>query len=247
MTTAEGGRCVIDVSKALAYLAGDSLHHMDMLESLRRGTGEILAAEPDGVLLKERACNGYFLSARTQKSAHMLLSRMDEARLMAVHQDFCVEEAARRFGLTPTMRCHQAAWLIQAPPDLPQIPFEIRPLPPGMAKEVQRLYSHDIGLGYIQGRLSAGEMFGAFRGGELAGFIGRHEEGSIGMLEVLPGHRRMGVGTLLVAYLCRRLMGAGLTPFSQFSVDNAQSRALHEKMGFSISTRLIYWLEPPKG
>ena len=115
-----------------------------------------------------------------------------------------------------------------------------------MAADLHSLYSHEIGREYIECRLAAGEMFGAFKDGELAGFIGLHEEGSMGMLEVLAAFRRMGVGSLLVATLCRFLMERGLTPFSQFTVDNLASRALHESMGFSISTEFVFWLEPVK-
>ena len=38
-------------------------------------------------------------------------------------------------------------------------------------------------------------MHGAFQKGELLGFIGMHSEGSVGMLEVLPQHRRKGAAT----------------------------------------------------
>ena len=157
-----------------------------------------------------------------------------------------MEDAARRFNLQPTMRCHQAAWEHPDAPNVPEIPFSIEALGMDMAAHIQVLYSHDIGREYIEGRLAAGEMFGAFKDGELAGFIGLHEEGSMGMLEVLPAFRRMGVGSLLVATLCRFLMERGLTPFSQFTVDNLASRALHESMGFSISTEFVFWLEPVK-
>ena len=45
------------------------------------------------------------------------------------------------------------------------------------------------GRDYVAERLAAGAMTGAFLDGVLAGFIGIHEEGSIGMLEVLPAYR----------------------------------------------------------
>jgi ribosomal protein S18 acetylase RimI-like enzyme len=219
---------------------------MDMLQPIRRGTAEVLAANPRGVLLFEKASRAHMLTVESPECAEEFLGQIGDAYLMAVHQEHLVEDAARRFGLQPTMRCHQAAWLRPEPPSVPQTPFRVEVLGVDRAADVHALYSHDIGREYVEGRLAAEEMFGAFRDGELAGFIGLHEEGSMGMLEVLPAFRRMGVGTLLAATLCGRLMERGLTPFSQFTVDNLASRALHEAMGFSISTDLIFWLEPVK-
>jgi len=231
---------------AAAYLEKNLLHHMDMLQPIRRDSAEVLAANPRGVLLLEKASGAHMLTVRSPECAEEFLSQIESAYLMAVHQEHLVEGAALRFGLRPTMRCHQAAWLHPSPPAAPETPFRVEPLGPDRAGEVRALYAQDVEPGYIEGRLLAGEMFGAFRGGELAGFIGLHAEGSMGMLEVLPAFRRMGVGTLLVAFLCGRLMERGLTPFSQFTTHNLASRRLHEAMGFSISDELVYWLEPPK-
>lgn len=229
---------------ATAYLERNALHHMDMLQPIRRGSAEVLAANPRGVLLLEKVSRTHMLTVEAPEYAEEFLGQIENPYLMAVHQEVLAEEAARRFGLRPTMCCHQAAWLRPAPPPVPETPFRVEALGMDMAADIHALYSHDIGREYVEGRLAAGEMFGAFRDGKLAGFIGLHEEGSMGMLEVLPAFQRMGVGTLLVAFLCGRLMEGGLTPFSQFTLDNLASRRLHEAMGFSISTDLVYWLEP---
>ena len=219
---------------------------MDMLQPIWRGSAEVLAANPRGVLLLEKASRTHMLTVEAPEYTEEFLGQIENPYLMAVHQEYLAEDAARRFGLRPTMRCHQAAWLRPAPPPVPETPFCVEALGMDKCAEIHALYSHEIGREYVEGRLSAGEMFGAFRDGELAGFIGLHEEGSVGMLEVLPAFQRMGVGTLLVAFLCNWLMERGLTPFSQFTVDNLASRRLHEAMGFSISTDLVFWLEPMK-
>jgi tRNA (guanine37-N1)-methyltransferase len=233
------------MTEALTYLSRDPVRHMDMLEPIRRGTAEIFMADETGVLIREAVSGAYFLTAETEKTSSSLLEMIPSARLISAHQDFSVDEAAARFGLNPTMRCRQAAWLQTRPPEAPSSRFDVRPLSPDMAEVVQALYSHDIGMDYINGRLAAGEMWGAFDGVALAGFIGLHEEGSMGMLEVVPEYRRMGVGSLLLSHLCRTLMGKGFTPFSQFTIENTRSRALNEKLGFTISEETVYWLEPP--
>lgn len=109
--------------------------------------------------------------------------------------------------------------------------------------EVAAIYSYDIGVEYLRGRVAAGEMFGAFSQGQMAGFIGVHEEGSMGMLEVLPSFRRQGVGSLLLSQLCAYQLSRGMIPFTQFVVGNIASAKLHKRLGFDISEDSVYWLE----
>ena len=56
---------------------------------------------------------------------------------------------------------------------------------------------------YVEDRLKAGVIFGAFVDGRLAGFVGEHHEGSMGMLEVVPEFRRRGIAQALEAALIR--------------------------------------------
>lgn len=231
---------------AITYLEKNPLHHMDMLVPIRRGSAEIIAANPHGVLLLEQQSGAYMLTVSAPWHAAEFLDQIENPSLMTVHQDFLAREAARRFGLCEFLRCNQAAWLHPTPPPIPEADCHIEALKPEMAEAVCAMYSHDIGLEYIRGRILAGKLFGAFRDDVLLGFAGLHEEGSMGMLEVLPAFRRQGLAAALGAYLCGWLLERGLTPFSQFTLDNTASRRLHEKAGFSVSTELVCWLESPR-
>ena len=59
---------------------------------------------------------------------------------------------------------------------------------------------------YIKNLMGGGRLYGALRNDRLAGFIGVHPEGSIGMLEVLPEFRRQGIGTALESYLVNKMV-----------------------------------------
>ena len=95
---------------------------------------------------------------------------------------------------------------------------------------------------YISARLAAGAVTGAFLEGVLAGFIGTHEEGSIGMLEVLPAYRRRGLGYALEAEAIRRAMAQGAIPYCQVIEGNAASMKLQKKLGMEFSDEFVYWL-----
>ena len=232
------------ISAAIQYLSANLVSHTDMIEPIRRGTAEMLSFGKNGVLLLEKRSGAYMIAADTAKDGISLLSLIISPKLMSIHQRDTAYEAARRFGLTVTMECYNAVWMRQFPPTTPGNAFDIRVLTQEHAQFVMEAYSHPgIGSGYINGRIAAGEMFGAFSGNELAGFIGLHEEGSMGMLEVARKFRRQGAGTCLIANLCAWLIKHGRTPYSQFTADNLPSRNLHEHMGFQISNNLVYWLE----
>jgi tRNA (guanine37-N1)-methyltransferase len=85
-------------------------------------------------------------------------------------------------------------------------------------------------------------MFGVFIGGEIVGFVGTHDEHSMGLLEILPEYRRLGLGYALEAHLINHLLSRGRVPFCQVAVYNEASILLQEKMGLEISTSVIYWL-----
>lgn len=226
------------------YLLRSPLSHVDMLAVMQRGTAEVIAENDKGVLLYEQISHAYMLSAADKQTALILIENIKQPHLMIVHQDFAVDIAVKCLGLRLIMQCFQTRWPYQHPPIIPANPaFSFHKLEMERAEEAAGIYSHDLDVEYIRGRVNAGEMFGAYSQGELAGFIGIHEEGSMGMLEVLPSFRRQGVGSLLVARLCAYQLSRGLIPFSQFTAGNIASDQLHRSMGFNISEDSVYWLE----
>ena len=84
---------------------------------------------------------------------------------------------------------------------------------------------------YIIERIEAGAVYGAFFGDNtaddtintLAGIIGIHEEGSIGMLYVKPQYN-------------------GWIPYGQIIVGNEASMKLQESMGLHFSKSSVYWM-----
>ncbi|MBP5193812.1 MAG: GNAT family N-acetyltransferase, partial [Clostridia bacterium] len=85
-------------------------------------------------------------------------------------------------------------------------------------------------------------MYAAYKGENIAGFIGRHEERSIGLMEVLTEYRKMGVATELALFMINRVMDEGEIPYGQVIVDNEKSIAMQKKLGFTFSESHVYWL-----
>ena len=85
---------------------------------------------------------------------------------------------------------------------------------------------------YLQERLKAGVMYGIFAEENLAGVIGMHKGGSVGMLYVDLPYRRQGFAASLTAYLVNRMLEKGWTPYACVPADNMAAGNLLDKLGF---------------
>lgn len=232
---------------ALAYLNQNRLLYLNMLEVLRRGSGTLLRAGKDGVLLFDSLSGAHMLSARSRTALDGMLRLLPtDCGLLVGHEMWHRDELARRYGLWQEEPCLQAAWLSREPPRLPASDGVLRPLGEEWAPFIQAHYSKAelAGGEGIRSALRTG-MLGAFVDGNPAGFVGFHEEGSIGLLEVLPPYRRRGLGELLLLGAVRMALERGQYAFAQVLVHNAPSLALQKKAGMALSDRPLYWLFRP--
>ena len=78
----------------------------------------------------------------------------------------------------------------------------------------------------------------------LAGFAGVHQEGALGMLEVVPAFRRRGLAEALEAAVIARVLEAGGFPYCHVRLGNTASESLQEKLGLVFDQgRTLCWLE----
>lgn len=142
--------------------------------------------------------------------------------------------------------CFTYAYLSPMPP-LPDIisGVEIKRLAPSLASTVLDAY-HNPGGGYTVERIAeimrSKGIFGAIAGGKLAGFIGRHSDGSMGMLEVFEPFRRRGIAAALEKFLITYVMTFGRTPVCDVYTDNPASMALQQKLGMTCGIGYTYWI-----
>ena len=227
---------------ALAFLNRNKLLYLDMLEPIRRGTAQLLYAQPDGVLLYDRLAEVYMLGADTRPALDAMLPLMEGCTILTGHQLWYKEELAARFALKTQQICYQSAWMEPEPPA--PLPFggELRPLDLSWAPWVYSHYSHAFGgVEYMEGAIRRG-MLGAFVDGQPAGFAGTHIEGAIGMLEVLPAYRRQGVGEALLRGIVAWNLERGQYTYGQVFTDNGPSLALQRKAGMAVSEEILFWL-----
>jgi ribosomal protein S18 acetylase RimI-like enzyme len=228
---------------AKEYLLRDRLHHIDMLEALRRKKAELVYESSAGVLLFNPEIECWLVSAATSEESRKMLAIPDKLDFACVHQEFTVSQLKERYDVTFFLDCVQASYSKNERVPVADV-CEFRQMLPEDAEWVNTNYRNDPNeLGYVRSLLKNSLITGAYIDGKRAGFIGRHWEGSIGLLEVLPEYRRLGIGEALLCDAFNREMEKGNIPFGQVVWDNEPSLALQRKIGSEISVGRVYWLD----
>ena len=236
-----------DLSRCQAVFERDPALYLDMTEPVRRGTGRVLYAAPEGALVavSNQDDNGvlYTMFAQNEAVAEHLCSLIPiKPEFVTIHEAHSFPALRRRFGYQSMTSCWQVGYLAREPLDLPPSRFQIRPLTMDHQPLVEAHYQLTDG-GYLSGRIALGALYGAFDGANLAGFIGFHAEGTVGLLEVLPNYRRQGIATLLQSYLTNLELSRGHIPYGQVFDGNEPSLALQRSLGYQRSAGLMYWSE----
>ena len=224
---------------ARTWFSRDPLLHADMAESLRRGLGVIASAAERGVLVSADEDSCGMLSCADLDTA---LTLLDGRRfpLLSIHQAELESPLCRELGMETWMRCRQAVYLGKEPPAATE--EDIRPLTGEHLDFLQANYRHEDSE-YLAWLLERRALFGAFREEKLVGFIGKHAEGSMGLLEVLPSFRRQGVGESLERFLIAREVERGNLPYCHVFTDNQASLALQQKLGLTLAEGSVIWLK----
>lgn len=227
--------------QAKAYLKCDPLRMMDMLDPLERGIMEVVFCRKDGVLLYSPTAELYLLAADDLEAGRALCAGVTAMDLAATHDWETAQFLCKKYGIQKCERCTQAVYLSREPLPVPE-EIEIRQLGEEAFQVISQNYQTVSDPKYIHERLAAGVMHGAFEKGKIMGFIGMHDEGSVGLLKVLPEYRRRGVGSALMAYMTNWCLERGWVPFSQIFEGNVASTELHKQMGWTLCSQDMFWV-----
>ena len=230
------------MERARAWLERDKVLHANLLEVLRRGSADALVAEEGGVLLHDTGCGAWMLAAEPE-AAPAFLDRVPAGCGLFVGHDMAYFDLARaRLGLPEQEICWSAAYLDREPLSLPAFGGELWLLDRSWAPWLAAHYSHDFGGAAYMERAADRGIIGAFVEGRPAGFVGFHDEGSIGMLEVLPAYRRRGLGEILQRAAVNLALERGQLPFGQVIDGNTASLELHRRLGWTLCPEKLYWV-----
>ncbi|HKM34874.1 MAG TPA: tRNA (guanosine(37)-N1)-methyltransferase TrmD [Lachnospiraceae bacterium] len=229
-------------------LLKEKLHHIGMTELISRGQAELLYHDKIGTLLRDRVSGVCMLTVKNKESGIKILKcvfQSDQAVLNAsdiptfvTHQEFMNEYVMEFFDMHCISGCIQEVYTRKEA--LSQKNVGIRRLSIEHLDAIQKVYRFGE---YIKERLLAGAMYGAFMDEVLAGFVGEHQEGSMGMLYVFPDFRRRGIAEALETDLINRTLQKGYIPFCQIMEQNEISKKLQDKLGLYPAKEKVWWFE----
>lgn len=216
-----------------------NLNTVDYYELIRQGLGKVLYRGEDGCILRERD-NGPVMSDITDgdklcERLHAL--QLPEFSIAVVKSEDAFHALENEFGFTGNNPCTQWVYCLPEPPEYPGC--DIRPLTMEYAQTAGEQYHHNTD--YVRERIAAGRMWGLFEDGNLAGFIGVHSEGAMGMLEIYPDYRKRGYGYALEAFLIGWNMKNGSNAYCHVIDGNEASLHLQKRLGMQQAGQPTIW------
>lgn len=170
---------------------------------------------------------------------------------IAIHQREMVPFMEKYFHLKTDMECIQGAYTrkeklpvrgLYGPDGRGENGFSIHVLTEEFIPFVTEHYSEIGTEEYVTDRIRHGAVYGAFYDEKIVGFIANHEEGSIGMLYVLPEYRKRHVAMALETYCMNLAIERSEIPYGQIVLGNKPSISLQEKMGICFAKGMIVWM-----
>ena len=121
--------------------------------------------------------------------------------------------------------------------------IEIKRLTP--TKENVKFVCENYSLGYTESQvyhvLKDRLLLGGYKNGKICGFVGMHEELSVGLLEVLKDFKRQGIGSYLLKTCVNYFLDNSLVPFCHVRSENIASIELHKKLNCKPYEYDVYW------
>ena len=226
---------------AFDYLNKNYLLNVPIIEAIERGEAVLESAFEWGV-------------AANHKDGMLLLS-LDKAEYLEYFKDkinagvltvfYGMKENDDISKINPlvskTVPCYQFVYTKKQPPPV-EYKADYRLLDEDFTDIVFKNYSRARDSEYIKKLLRRKWIYGAFLGKELVGFVGRHSDGSMGLLEVLPKYRRMGLGRDLEHFIIGVVLDEKKTPYAHIVLGNEVSMCLQNSVeGVEQANRLVTW------
>ena len=222
--------------------------YADMLQCRNAG-GLVLYETETALLLQGRISKILYSAAADNQAGKEIVEHLPKQfGILVAHDTYTDPWLKSMRKLESDLECVHCVYVEDVPPAvaLPEV-FVINRLDASHTQKIIALYRHSMeslaNEQYIGKCLQDG-MYGAFYKGELCGFIGVHEQESIGILEVHPKWRRKGLAVALEQVMIGKQLERGRLPYGEIVKDNTASIRLQKKAGMITDEKLTYWYFP---
>ena len=231
------------IERALEILDHDRIRNANIINFMKDYPIERMEIEGKSVLVKGRSDKDWrYISSESEPEFEKLTGRLiPEEKYFAVLEDWMVDSISRSKKLEWKMSCQRLYFPEEV--RLPEVPINPIPLKPEHADYIYEKYGYKAysDVKYIRERILMGPSLGIFQEGILVGWIMTHDDGAIGILQVLKDYRRLGYATALLLRMIDAVRNKGGIPFVQIEESNAASMNLSLKLGFR-KDRNVSWI-----
>ena len=244
-------RVPAETQHALAWIEAqsDPRRYLCISETLKLGRGEVALIEDDGLLVRIHRNGAYLAAPLTARAAAEMRELVGQPPIIGLMDSAFAGDIApdKDFG-SYTLWCRLQPEPVPASvlaPSADADALSFRLLDASFADAVAEQYRTMPRKDTVQ-HVEAGLVFGGFNAkSELVGFIGEHDESSMGMLEIYPEHRGRGYATQLEGMQTNRFLASGRTPFCQVAVGNVASERLQARLGLTQVPGEQCWISGP--
>ncbi len=216
----------------LAYINRDPYLNHPLLKAIERGF-EVIKADSSGVLVADSDHSFALLSA---DQPEQFLPLIEKPALMVVIGHTAAERVRQHFHFENQLVSLQYYY---PHPDIAS-DFQLEPAALADLTAIAQIYKL-ASEEELRKSIEMGWLWVARDEGKIIGFIGRHSDGSLGMMEVLPNYRRQGWGERMERALIKLVLAEGDLPYGHVVIGNEASRLLQEKLGLVCCKDEVVW------
>ena len=199
---------MLDKEEIIKIFGGDE-NHFALARYVLDKEAQILYAENDGLLMLFKGI--YVLFGTNKNGLKKALSMVDSARCFVCSSSEEGDVVLKRFkNIKNKKACYQILYKKPFGVEIPEdtVVKELSPTSENI-DFVTSTYTLGFSREDIKRLMTDFTFYATYTGGEISGYIGRHDEGSIGLLEIMPKFRRMGLGAFLVDYSVKAVNALG--------------------------------------
>ena len=231
-------------SKLIEFLRKDKYKNINMINFVDMYPIYSIDKVGQSVLVRGKSDeNWVYISSSSIVELRELMNKLnDEDKYYAVIEDWMVPILTK---------CKEVEWKLSCIkyifPDnkkLPKNKCKIVELSVEDAKYIYDNYEYKdyASIEYISERIKKDISLGIVEDDKLVGWIMTHDDGAIGLLNVLKVYRKKGYGYELVLAMLKEIIKQDRVPFVHIEGENIKSTNLAIKIGFE-KDRVVHWFK----
>ncbi len=227
----------MSIAKFPAWIKENYLEYVNLIEPVKQKLGTLDYADEQFVIVRLDP-EMVFLGLNDPKARSSAMTMIGHPHFLSVNGKID-KDFATQYHYQYEDKYFNYAYLKKEPLKLElPVDYQLRRL---TLKDLTYVYEHYPLIQdqeYLSETIKRG-MIGIKYQQQLCGFIGRHDEGSLGLLFIDHTQRRKGLGYYLEASLINDLLKKGIIPYCQVEEKNLASKSLQTKLGLACSKNKV--------